>query len=298
MRRQSFVNALLVGLVVLAVPSIGARPAAAAERAVTATARCQSAASAAGEPTVEVTITNRSALLLHVVYVHSFATGQTTEGGLQGLRLVDPGEEAVVTIPDGATQTLAAPWAGSRPTQGAVVIALVVTSAGALTPACGEANPQRVRYAGPAPVVAGEEGQESATIAVETIGQLESWRAYPALYALLHPDARAKISFEAMACWYAAQYGPPVTKHMRTIYSTKVTKVRWVAWTWGVTGQTYPRTAEVTSQQTTGIFPHADAPVEAVAHLVRVDGVWRWFFGSDPAAVATLPTACGLPATT
>ena len=134
-------------------------------------------------------------------------------------------------------------------------------------------------------------------IAAEAIGQLEAWRAYPALYALLHPDAQEAVSFAAMTCWYSVRFGPPHTDETQTIFSTEATDVAADDWTWGVNGTTYDGSAEVTYEQAIGQSEDAE-PDESVMHLVEVDGVWRWFFGGSAEGVAGLATDCELPETT
>ena len=62
----------------------------------------------------------------------------------------------------------------------------------------------------------------------------------------------------------------------------EATKVRFIPWTWNVTGQTYPETAEVAFRQTddTGNL------VRGEVRLVQDPyGNWTWFFGRDRAFV-------------
>jgi hypothetical protein len=77
-----------------------------------------------------------------------------------------------------------------------------------------------------------------------------------------------------------------------------VTDVQIAPWTWPVTGQTYEQTAEVTyrqpflvNDQPDGVPPPTEDR-EAVLHLVQADGIWRWFFGTDPAWLPALPETC------
>ena len=52
-------------------------------------------------------------------------------------------------------------------------------------------------------------------------------------------------------------------------------------WTWDVTGKVYPSAAEVMFRQR-----FADGQeIQGVTHLVRDNGVWRWFFGGNRAFV-------------
>ncbi len=265
-------------------------------RYVSASAICRSRGSSP-TPVVEVSITNRSGLELYVAHTAAFATDQAIgPNGLRGLPQDDPGEWWSLSVPNQETWTTEVTWSGSAPRQGQVAVALIVTSAGVFLPACVQNNSERFDYPNPLPVLAGDEPEESARIAALAIGQLESWRAYPALYALLHPDAREYASFETVACWYAAWYGPPVTSSTPSIFSTTVENVRSVIWTWPLNDLTY-QAAEVTITQQVGSMVRTE-PLESVVHLVRVGGVWRWFFGTDGDAVAELPAECGLPETT
>jgi len=122
----------------------------------------------------------------------------------------------------------------------------VVTSSGILIPLCGDVQPAKITF-GLAPLADVDAQQEVIKIAAETMGILESWRAYPALYALLHPDVKAATSFPAVACWYANQYGTIDAPVGDGITATAVT---------------------------------------ATEHLVTADGQWRWFFGLSQAAFA------------
>ena len=103
------------------------------------------------------------------------------------------------------------------------------------------------------------------------------------LYQWMHPDSRAHISETAMAGWFTANVAP--TKPTAEV----VDKVRFVDWTWGVTGRTYPLAAEISVHyQTADGVVHID-----VAHLVRDNGVWRWLFGRDAAFVADVQAKYG-----
>lgn len=117
----------------------------------------------------------------------------------------------------------------------------------------------------------------AATAAVE-ISRLEAARAFDALYDRMHPAARAIIPRRAVVGWYvddlAAQNAGELT----------VTRVRFVDWTWPVTGVTYPGTAAIDYVQP---FFRASRWVEEpeTVHLVAAGGEWRWFFGRSRAFV-------------
>ena len=118
---------------------------------------------------------------------------------------------------------------------------------------------------------------EQAAATAVYLSQLEATGEFDTLYDWLHPDAQAVVPRTAVVGWYAAAWAPrgadPIT----------VIRVRFVDWTWSVTGETYAGTAEVAFQQR-----FADGSVVAdVVRLVKIDtGAWCWFFGRDPAFVA------------
>ena len=79
--------------------------------------------------------------------------------------------------------------------------------------------------------------------AAETIAALEVAGDFYDLYRAMHPDAQAIIPREAMVGWYQHEFthvGEP---------APRAVKVRFISWTWEVTGQTYPETAEVVLRQ-------------------------------------------------
>jgi hypothetical protein len=293
-------GSLLLTFTMLASSLLGSGTAVAADgRYVSAGAECVRVIDGTnGLPKVEVTIENHSALTLHVAYVRSLGSSRDSEPGLTGLRLEQPEIDSVIEVPDGESVALEAAWAGGDLKRSDAVVALVVTSAGAFLPSCEDKEPQKMTYDGAAPEGDRAEAEESARVGAATIGQLESWRAYPALYALLHPDAREAVPFETMACWYAGQFGPPVTKTTPTIFSTEIDKVSWEPWTWPVAGATYEESAAISYSQAIGTSKADAKSVNASMHMVRVDGIWRWFFGGSAEGVARLPTKCDLPATT
>lgn len=111
----------------------------------------------------------------------------------------------------------------------------------------------------------------AAAIAVY-LSQLEMSGDLNVLYDWLHPDAQALIPATALTGWYQNEWRP------RGPAAIQVDQVRFVNWTWPVTGELYPNTAEVAYHQT-----FADgSTVDDVAHLVQIpEGAWRWFFGRD-----------------
>lgn len=113
------------------------------------------------------------------------------------------------------------------------------------------------------------DAEAAATVAVE-LSALEASGDFNTLYDRIHPDARAEIPRAAVIGWFQNEFAP------RGPGISTVTDVNFVSWTWGVTGQTYPYTAEVSFLQ-----PFADGTiVEDVVRLVQDHkGEWRWFFG-------------------
>lgn len=99
--------------------------------------------------------------------------------------------------------------------------------------------------------------------------QLEVTNNIFALYQQMHSDSRAEVPFYAVQNWYETAFlplGPEVLQYV---------DVRFLDWTWAVTGQTYPNAAEISYTQA-----FADGSVvEDKVRLVEEDGQWRWFFG-------------------
>ncbi|MBN9013067.1 MAG: hypothetical protein J0H25_08460 [Rhizobiales bacterium] len=261
---------------------------AATERAISATASCDPSG-ANGAPEVTVKIVNHSGGVLTVGYVYGFTTPQAFT---MRMILADQGKPVTATVADGATNTLAAGWDNLRNGEGDVGGARIVTSLGPLTPLCGDARGDTLTL-GPAPASAQEAKIAAVTTAATTLGQLESWRAYPALYTLLHSDAKAQVSFKAIACWYAAQYGTADSPADRGVFSTKVTSAEFGDWTWGVTDKHYPDAAKLTISQQIGNVAQTQ-PTTSSEHLVLSGGLWRWFFGGSRAVIDAQSTDCDL----
>jgi hypothetical protein len=269
----------------------GLAPAAAQSsgRSVTATAECVTV-SQVDEGSIEVTVANEAGMPVTVTYVEPFITGQAFS---PEWTMTDPGATRTRTVEGGDRLTLTVTW-NDIVRQGEIGAALVVTSTGALMPMCDGKEVGLTRPLGPEPDSDDEADKELATIAVETIGALEMWRAYPALYALLHPDAQDLIPFEAIACWYAGQFGLPA-KWKDTVFSTTVLDVSFDDWTWSVNGEEYADAAGIAYEQEIGTMASAET-VESSMHLVLEDGQYLWFFGSSLDSIESLPTTCDLSA--
>ncbi len=115
------------------------------------------------------------------------------------------------------------------------------------------------------------DGIAAANVAVE-LSVLEATSDFNGLYDRIHPDAHAVIPRAAAIGWFQNEFAP------KGPGVSSVTGVRFVSWTWPVTGETYPYTAEVSFEQ-----PFADGSVvQDVVRLVQDgNGEWRWFFGRD-----------------
>ena len=296
---RRFIGVFVLFVMSVATPLSGSRADAAGDRFVSASIECvRELGAEPGLPVINVTVENQSGLTLYIAYLQAFGAGPILETGPTGLRLENPVVDQVVEIPNGESATYNPIWAGVDLKRSDVIVALIVTSAGNFLPSCSEdGSSQTYTYDADTPQLEGEEAEESARIAAATIGQLESWRAYPALYTLLYPGAQDAISFDQIACWYAERFGPPATGDVSTIYSTEVKKVEWETWTWTVTGEEFQQSAVVTYAQEVGKSAKSAEALESDMHLVRVDGIWRWFFGSSAEGVARLTGNCEIPAT-
>jgi hypothetical protein len=259
-------------------------------RTVTATARCVKW-SASAPAHVVVSLTNNSGLPISISYLHGWTTGQELD---PTFLMRDPGETVSHSIQDGDTIVLQAPWDDLRRHEGDAGMAIVVTSTGVLMPFCDGSEAGLERPLGPKPTNGQEAVMELATIAAETIGVLETWRAYPALYALLHPDAQAEVSFRQAACWYAGQYGIP-TNWKQGVFSTSVLDISLSLWTWNVNGTEYGNAVEVIYQQEVGTTASV-SPVTSVLHMVsdQGDGQFRWFIGPSSDEIAAQTASCDL----
>jgi len=143
------------------------------------------------------------------------------------------------------------------------------------------------RLAATAPGAPGLQGQgvsqsqkpaaSAGAMAVE-LSRLEAASDFEALYDLMHPGAKAVVPLEAVVGWYEAFFANQRTEPLT------VTGVAFITWTWGVTGETYLNTAQVSFDQ-----PYIENGVRTVqagtVHLVETDAGWAWFFGASRAFV-------------
>lgn len=297
MVRRSLHGLTLLVLLALAQPFVSMVPVrAAAPRTVTARVACARViGEASGLPKIEATIKNRTGAPLRIGYLRAFGTAQNLEGGFTGLAMSASASEETITVEDGQTRRFPVEWGGVALKRSDAIVALIVTNAGLLLPGCGEQEPRTLTLPADAPADDDAATVEAAARGAEMIGQLESLRAYPALYALMHPDGRAAVSLEAMTCWYLGQFGPPVTPDTPAVVATTVESVRIADWTWGVNGKIYPDAAEVKQTQEIGVPPKGGEAETATIHLVEEDGIWRWFFGATREGIAGLTESCAIP---
>ncbi|MEJ7839418.1 MAG: hypothetical protein WKF81_11420, partial [Thermomicrobiales bacterium] len=132
------------------------------------------------------------------------------------------------------------------------------------------------------PATSLQAASDPAVTAVE-ISELEAQGRFSEIYNQMHPDAQKFIPRSAVVGWYENEFGP-LGPGVIT-----VTGVRYVAWTWPVTGVTYPNTAEVSFQQ-----PFANGRVVSeIVRLVKSGEDWKWFFGRSPEFVDEQISAYG-----
>jgi hypothetical protein len=80
--------------------------------------------------------------------------------------------------------------------------------------------------------------------AVEELSVLEASGAFDALYDRLHPDAQAIIPREVVVGWFT-DASPALGAS-----AAEPKKIRFIPWTWEVTGKTYRETADIAFTQT------------------------------------------------
>lgn len=112
----------------------------------------------------------------------------------------------------------------------------------------------------------------TALAAAENLSLLEVTGQLEGLYDLLHPDARAVVPLAAVRGWYE------IASPSRGASVAEVVKVRFIPWTWQVTGQMYPETAEVAFRQT---LANGRVIRDEVRLVKNGQGEWGWFFGRD-----------------
>jgi hypothetical protein len=142
---------------------------------------------------------------------------------------------------------------------------------------------------------------DAAMAAANTIAALEVAGDLYDLYRSMHPDAQAIVQRETMIGWYMnefTRFGEP---------APRAVKIRFVSWTWDVTGRTYPDTADVALRQD---FPDGRVVRDEIRLVKDHYGTWGWFFGRTRSFVeqqiarfptfpeGTSPIEVGQPCTT
>lgn len=273
--------------------SSGTTGAQAEERRVTAYANCVQA-SVDREPLVWVKVSNYSGRPIRLIAVEGFSSPRAFDPFF----LEAPADELLdIEIPDQASVAVDGRWSGliGGDGEGLAAGAVVVTSVGALAPLC-STQPQdfgELILTDPIPTTTEERRLQEARYMAETLGQLERWRAYPLLYALLHPDAQAALDLGRLACWYVGQLGARYDPERLTIFSTTVSVAEIEPWTWDVNGETYETAISYDYEQEVGTRQQRET-ASGNAHLVLEQGVWRWFFGTSQKALDALPETCDL----
>lgn len=123
--------------------------------------------------------------------------------------------------------------------------------------------------------VGAQTGRDEHEVAEQAIylSQLEAEGRFDTIYDLMHADSKAISPMEAVVGWYRTDFAPLLPQPI-----TEIREVRFVGWTWGVTGDTYPNTAEIDFVQPFGSGSNVTY-VEETVRLVEESGEWRWFFG-------------------
>ena len=102
----------------------------------------------------------------------------------------------------------------------------------------------------------------------------------------MNPDAQRVIPREAVSGWYQQEFA------LRDAEVAHAVEVRFIPWTWEVTGQTHPATEEVANKPR-----YADGrEVRREVRLVQDwNGDWSWFCGRDRAFVTEQIARFGPP---
>lgn len=252
---------------------------------VTATAECF-AVSGNTDPSVRVAIENRAGQAIVISYVHGFTIDAD---GLPRFLLREPAPFATELLAKGASMELTAPWDDLRRDPADTGAVLIVTNLGVLAPGCaGEpASLVPTPHNSELSTSRAMDAETAAAIAMETYGLLQSWFAYPALYAQLHPDSRAAVAWGTFACLNAAEHGTADDPALR-VRGTEVATVHAEPFAYGVTGQKYPEALRVNYRQTLESGHVTGNGID----FVMSNGQYRPFFGNDPGYLAQLPATC------
>lgn len=118
---------------------------------------------------------------------------------------------------------------------------------------------------------------DAALAAAEALSLLELTGKFDALYDRMHPDAQSVIPREVVVGWYQEDATLSGSRPATAL------KVRFIPWTWEVTGQTYPNTAEVAFEQ---LMADGSVIRDEIRLVKDWHGEWAWFFGRSRDFVA------------
>ena len=137
-----------------------------------------------------------------------------------------------------------------------------------------------------------ETDKQSATEAATNILTLAVNRQFNAMYDSIHPDAMAIIPRAAAVGAFTAIYDAAQVK------DATIRDVEMTSFTWGVTGKEYGYAAAVDFSQSYTDDQGRAQTLRDTMYLVKADGEWRWFFGSDPDFVQSVIKQYGQTDTT
>ena len=129
---------------------------------------------------------------------------------------------------------------------------------------------------GPAAAQDAEADLREAAATADEILLLAYDRKFNAMYDRIHPDAHAVVPRATAVGAFEDLYAT------RQAGRGEIVDGRMIEWTWGVTGQTYPNTAELDFRQPYVEEDGRAALLEDRIYLVAHEGEWRWFFGNSP----------------
>lgn len=255
---------------------------------LTATAICNDASGSIAA-SVEVTLSNTTTQPIVISYVRGFTTAQASN---PRFAMVESDAFDPITVTAGEQATITAPWDDLRDGPGQLGAAIVFTNLGLLMPGCDDREVGVVTTPHSADISEEMSDVTYAAIALEAYGVLQTWRAYPAMYAMLHPDSQAAVSWGKFACANAKEHGTAADP-FGTIFSTEVATVQMRDFDYSVTGQHYDEAVQINFRQTVGSIAKTNQ-VGNTTFLVMVDGQYRPFYGNDPNLIATFPETCDL----
>lgn len=136
----------------------------------------------------------------------------------------------------------------------------------------------------PAATIAAQDDRvDSVTSAAIEVSRLERNGDLLALHDHLHPDARLVVSRADLNAWYASSDAAIPTA------DPEILSVDFGAWTWGVTGRTYPEVASVYLRQP-ALANGSPVDQLEIQHYLFDGARWRWFFSGDLAFLDALGT--------